>query len=423
MALLKILNGDSAGAAFAIGNGDHRVGRADGNHIRLPDGSVSSSHCEVCLDAQGNLVVRDLNSTNGTFINGQRVREALVQPGQHLRLGSLELVFENSLAASHEPAMPMPINLPPPPIPNAPAPIAVAAPPPMPLAPVADGCINHPGVAAIAVCKKCGTKACQECTKKQKVGRKIMHFCPQCGGTCTDLGEVAKQAAIDATRTKTFGQAITRSLSYPFRGNGIIILLCGTLFFGLLGIVPFLGLLVISVRVILWGYLFAFMQRIIVTSSQGEDDPPEFPEVSDYSTDILMPFFHLFITLVVSLLPAILAFAFLGTLAGEFALVLSALYYPMAVLGVAMSDSYTALNPVFVLSSIMKCFKQYLVACFVFAGLMFFYNNVQDMIYEIEIPILPYFIFWFVFLVFLMIGMRILGMLYYLNKQKLGWGL
>jgi hypothetical protein len=88
-----------------------------------------------------------------------------------------------------------------------------------------------------------------------------------------------------------------------------------------------------------------------------------------------------------------------------------------------MSDSYTALNPVFVLSSIMKCFKQYLVACFVFAGLMFFYNNVQDMIYEIEIPILPYFIFWFVFLVFLMIGMRILGMLYYLNKQKLGWGL
>src|ERR1041385_5875488 len=116
MALLKIVSGDSAGASFAVGNGEHRVGRADGNHIRLPDGSVSSSHCEVCLDPHGNLVVRDLNSTNGTFINGQRVREALVQPGEHLRLGSLELVFENSLAAPHEPAMPMPINLPPPPI-------------------------------------------------------------------------------------------------------------------------------------------------------------------------------------------------------------------------------------------------------------------------------------------------------------------
>src|ERR1044071_8895922 len=117
MALLKIVSGDSAGASFAVGNGEHRVGRADGNHIRLPDGSVSSSHCEVTLDAAGNLLVRDLNSTNGTFIEGQRVREALVLPGQTLRLGNLNLVFENSLATPQEPALPLPINLPPPPVP------------------------------------------------------------------------------------------------------------------------------------------------------------------------------------------------------------------------------------------------------------------------------------------------------------------
>jgi pSer/pThr/pTyr-binding forkhead associated (FHA) protein len=437
MALLRITSGDSAGASFAIGAGSHRVGRADGNHLRLPDGSVSSSHCEVALDPSGNLFVRDLGSTNGTYIENQRVREALVLPGQRLRLGSLELVFENSLAAaSHAPAVAMPasVNLPPPPVPGAPpavrvsaAPHSNSAPPPPPAETgetatfVADACVNHPSVSAIAVCKKCGTRACNDCTKKQKVGRKVMHFCPRCGGACTDLGEVAKAAAVDATRTKTFGQAVGRAFGYPFRGNGIIILICGTIFFGFIDFFR-LGLLSWSMRVLLWGYLFAFMQRIVVTSAQGEDDPPEFPEISDYHEDVVVPFRQLFLTLALSVAPAIAAFVYLGSLAGQFALILGALYFPMALLGVAMSDSYGALNPVFVLSSVVKCFGQYLAACFVFSGLMFLYYQVEfDS--EIDIPIFGFFIFWFVFLVFLMIGMRILGMLYYLNKKKLGWGL
>src|ERR1051326_623316 len=116
MALLRITSGDSAGASFAIGSGSHRVARADGNHLRLPDGSVSSSHCEVALDPAGNLQIRDLGSTNGTYIEGQRVREALVQPGKRLLLGNLELVFENSLAAASAHAMPFSVNFPPPPV-------------------------------------------------------------------------------------------------------------------------------------------------------------------------------------------------------------------------------------------------------------------------------------------------------------------
>lgn len=429
MALLRITSGDSAGASFAIGSGSHRVGRADGNHLRLPDGSVSSAHCEVCLDNTGRLLVRDLNSTNGTYIENQRVREALVLPGQRLRLGSLELVFENSLAAAAPSvAMPAPVNLPPPPVPAA-VRVSGAPPPPPALAESADtlsagienGCVNHPNVAAVAVCKKCGVKACNECTKKQKVGRKIMHFCPSCGGSCTDLGEVAKVAAIEATRTKTFGQAVLRSFSYPFKGNGIIILLCGTIFFGLIDFFH-LGLLSWSLRVLLWGYLFAFMQRIVVTSAQGEDHPPEFPEVSDYHQDVVIPFRQLMLTLFVSLLPSILAFMFLGPLPGQFALLLGALYFPMALLGVAMSDSFGALNPVFVMSSVVKSFGQYLAACFVFSALMVMYYQFEFE-NEIQIPIVGFFVFWFIFLVFLMIGMRILGMFYFLNKRKLGWGL
>ena len=425
MALLKIVSGDSAGASFAVGNGEHRVGRADGNHIRLPDGSVSSSHCEVVLDAAGNLLVRDLNSTNGTFIEGQRVREALVLPGQHLRLGNLELQFENSLATplapAPQPALPLPINLPPPPVANAPKPLP--PPPPIPTAPLVDACVNHPYAAPVAVCTKCGVRACGECTRKQKVGRKIMHFCPSCGNKCTDLGEVAKQAAVEATRTKTFGTAIRRALVYPFRGNGVIILICGTIFFGLLDLVPSFFFAII-LWIISWGYLFAFMQRIVVTSAAGEEDPPEFPEVSDIVSDIVMPFLQLVVTLFISCIVPLIIWVKLGAFPGQFAMLLSMIYFPMALLGVAMSDSFGALNPVFVLSSVMKVFKQYLVTCFVFGGLIFFYGFVQGVLAEMDIPLIPlFFIFWFVFLVFLMIGMRILGMLYYLNKQKLGWGL
>src|SRR5688572_26952651 len=284
MALLKIVSGDSAGASYDIGAGSYSVGRADGNHVRLPDGSVSSAHCEVSLDPAGNLFVRDLGSTNGTYIQGQRVREALVLPGQKLRLGSLEMVFENAMAAAAavavsvpSAAMPMSVTIPPPPVPTgAPAVrvagIAPAAPPPEAAAAatgeaVPDGCINHPSVHAVAICNKCGTQACNECTRKQKVGRKVMHFCPRCGGACREMGEVAKAAAVEAARTKTFGQAIGRSLTYPFRGNGIIILICGTVFFGLVDAFR-MGILTWSLWVMMWGYLFAFMQRIIVTTAQ-----------------------------------------------------------------------------------------------------------------------------------------------------------
>src|ERR1044071_9535407 len=127
MALLKVISGDLAGSAYAVGNGSLRVGRAEGNDLRMADGSVSSRHCELSLDGSGNLLVRDLDSTNGTFIEGQRVKEAFVQPGQRLRLGNLELVFEGdaTAVANVEDAAPIALNLPPPPM--APARVAVGA--------------------------------------------------------------------------------------------------------------------------------------------------------------------------------------------------------------------------------------------------------------------------------------------------------
>jgi hypothetical protein len=432
MALLKIVSGDSTGATFAIGNGDHRVGRADGNHIRLPDGSVSSSHCEVTLDTVGNLLIRDLNSTNGTFIEGQRVREALLQPGQHLRLGNLELIFENSLAAPHPVALPAPINLPPPPV-SQPVP---PEPPRMPVNPGPPGpndCVNHPGILATLLCGRCGRKNCAQCVKQQKIGMKIVDFCVACGGQCKKLSQVAKEAAKAAAIPRTYGNAVTTAFKYPLRGNGLMVLLIGTVLYALMDAflmspTRFLNFYKLVAKLVLfvlgYGYLFAYLQRIVTSSAGGEDEPPEWPEISDIGSDIIAPFFQLVFAWLFAFLPSWVAAAYLGPVPGQFVEVLGAIYFPMALLAVAMSNSYSGFNPVFVASSIMKIPKPYFKTCAIFLALEFAWTHARPLFYEmVEVPVVPQLAYWFAYLFVLIVAMRILGMTYYLNRRELGWGL
>ena len=69
------------------------IGRVEDNTFQIAEGSVSSHHCEILL--RGNdVVVRDLNSTNGTFINGEKVSESVIKPNQVLRLGQIEIRLE-----------------------------------------------------------------------------------------------------------------------------------------------------------------------------------------------------------------------------------------------------------------------------------------------------------------------------------------
>ncbi len=75
------------------------VGRLEDNAFQIAEQSVSSHHCEILL--QGNdVVVKDLNSTNGTFINGEKVSEKVLKPGQILRLGQIEIRLEADGAAA-----------------------------------------------------------------------------------------------------------------------------------------------------------------------------------------------------------------------------------------------------------------------------------------------------------------------------------
>src|SRR5436190_6720996 len=101
MAKLVLLSEGFTGRSYELKTERTTVGRLDDNAFQIPEASVSSHHAEIVL--RGNdVVIRDLNSTNGTFINGEKITEAVLKPGQILRLGQIEMRLESGLATGSE---------------------------------------------------------------------------------------------------------------------------------------------------------------------------------------------------------------------------------------------------------------------------------------------------------------------------------
>jgi pSer/pThr/pTyr-binding forkhead associated (FHA) protein len=92
------------GRSYDLKDGTTTVGRVDDNGLQIAEPSVSSHHGEIIINGNS-VIIRDLNSTNGTFINGQQITtEAPLAPGQVLRLGQIELRLETGTASASAPA-------------------------------------------------------------------------------------------------------------------------------------------------------------------------------------------------------------------------------------------------------------------------------------------------------------------------------
>ena len=88
MPKLQILSGILEGKVFDLLDERVTVGRALDNVIRIEDGTVSSHHAMFVLEADG-MKLRDLNSTNGTRVNGLRIVETMLNTGDAVRMGRL----------------------------------------------------------------------------------------------------------------------------------------------------------------------------------------------------------------------------------------------------------------------------------------------------------------------------------------------
>lgn len=103
MPRLRVIEGPHRGEVFELGG--HRVlaGRDLNNAVYLPDGLVSRHHAEFVQTAHG-YIVRDLDSTNGTYVNDQPVTETDLKDGDIVRLADVVMRYE----AAANPAPPPP---------------------------------------------------------------------------------------------------------------------------------------------------------------------------------------------------------------------------------------------------------------------------------------------------------------------------
>ncbi len=148
-----------------------RVGRSPENEVRIDHSTISAKHCELLFEG-GELWLRDCGSTNGTFLAGKPIKQAVLQAGQIVHLGDVELVVESTDVTIAIPKFEV----------SRPAPPVV----------LADGsliCPRHPGVKATHKCTHCREVLCDECVHRlRRRGGKVLKLCPLCSFPCEVIG-------------------------------------------------------------------------------------------------------------------------------------------------------------------------------------------------------------------------------------------
>src|SRR5258708_18410264 len=165
MARLLIKSGVNGAQAIELKPGVNRVGRHPESDHLIDDPAVSELHCEILLE-NGFVLVRDLGSTNGTFIEEQPIKESVLCNGQTLPVGPLKMVLD---APPPRVALPEMAFL---------QPQAVVS----TATRLADGyeaCLNHEGRHAVWECTHCLRFYCDTCIRRlRRGGGKANKLCP-----------------------------------------------------------------------------------------------------------------------------------------------------------------------------------------------------------------------------------------------------
>jgi hypothetical protein len=391
MAKLLIRSGGEQTGEIRLKPGTNRIGRSATCDFQIVDASISSNHCEVML-TEDSVRVRDLSSTNGTFIEGKKVDEAVLQPGQTLRLGSIELFFPPQDA------------------------------------------VESKAIASPTVTPTAAEPPCAPSTKSRL--HVVLPEAPPPLPPRIGPSPTARQyMAAMPPNEKTFFQRLPSAFSYPFKRNGVTLLLTGTIFFAVLtfllrapkvGFYGLLGVLVIGLFTL--GYLAAYLQKIIVSSAGGEDDLPPWPDFTNWWDDIIQPAFLVVATFFVSFSPVLGLVFWGGDLDASVRLVFivalllfGSCYLPMALLAVAMYDTVFALNPLLIVPSMIKIPKEYLATCGILAVTLLLETGCSFVLNLLPIWIVPTLISGFLSLYFFAVEMRILGLMYHSKQDELNW--
>lgn len=99
---LKVMHGPSAGKEIKISKAPFVIGRQDDCHLRPKSDAISRRHCELVF-GESQVIIRDLGSKNGTYVNGDRVMgDRVLKLGDHLKVGPLEFEVSFDVGLSSE---------------------------------------------------------------------------------------------------------------------------------------------------------------------------------------------------------------------------------------------------------------------------------------------------------------------------------
>ena len=170
MARLLIRTAGLENQTLELRLGVNRVGRDPENDFPIIHPTVSTTHCEMEVSADG-VLLRDCGSTNGTFINGDPVTEARLMPGQTVNLGDVELFVENTDINVAIPKFERPRPKPPVVLPGG-----------------AMICPRHPQVPVYFKCTYCKEVMCEGCVHIMRIkGGQALFLCPLCSHRCEPI--------------------------------------------------------------------------------------------------------------------------------------------------------------------------------------------------------------------------------------------
>ena len=183
---------------YDLHSGINTIGRNSANDFRIPEASVSSFHCEIDVSDAG-VFVRDLQSTNGTFINEHPLEQAQLLPDQVLQLGTVTMRLE---AAAVEISIPKIAEKPPEPDPKPVLPDGRAA------------CRKNPQIPATHQCDKCESTYHVSCVRGMRIagGVSAHLFCPDCDGACRPI-----VGATDSAKNDSFLGRLTQTVLLGWR--------------------------------------------------------------------------------------------------------------------------------------------------------------------------------------------------------------
>jgi hypothetical protein len=151
--------------------GVNHVGRSAENDFQLDHPTVSTRHCELIVSGEG-VVLRDCDSTNGSFVNGEPVRETWLEAGHAVKFGEVELLVESTEVSISIPKIEREIPKPPVVLPGG-----------------ALLCPRHPELQATFKCPHCLEVMCSGCVRMMRIkGGKPLFLCCACHQKCERIG-------------------------------------------------------------------------------------------------------------------------------------------------------------------------------------------------------------------------------------------